>query len=106
MKEKFKALFSGEPGWSLGFGATAVGFPLLAILMGLLGDAIGSENMAQVNVYFFYPLTGVLGVVLGVLAIRGARKLRQSIDDPRLRGAEVLAIIGMVLLPAYLLFIA
>ena len=106
MKEKLKALFSGEAGLPLGFGVAAVGFPLLAILLGKMGDAIASEHMAQVNTIFFQPLTGLLGVVLGVLAIWHARRVRRSGDDPRLRAAEILAVIGMVLLPVYLLLFA
>lgn len=106
MKEKLKVLFSGEPGPPLGYGVAAVGFPLLAILLGLMGDAIGSEHMAQVNTVFFLPLAGLLGVVLGIVAILSARKVRRSVDDPRLRVAEIFAVIGMLLLPVYLLTIA
>ena len=106
MKEKLKVLFAGQPGPPLGYGVAAVGFPLLAILLGLMGDAIGSEHMAQVNTAFFYPLTALLGVVLGILAILSARKVRRSVDDPRLRVAEILAVIGMLLLPGYLFVIA
>ena len=105
MKEKLKLLFTGEPGLPLGYGVAAVGFPLLAILLGQMGDAIASVHMQQVNTYAFQPVTALLGIVLGVLAITSARKVRRTIDDPRLRVAEVLAVIGILLLPIYLLVI-